>query len=377
MIPTVAEIAAAVEDWAPPGSAKSYDNVGLQVGRSDRTVSRAVIALDCTPAVVREAREMGAELVVSHHPLLFRPLKRLVEGDLVAETTLSLAEAGIALYSAHTNLDAARDGVSFALAREIGLQDLRFLQPLDGDVLRKLVVFVPASHSDQVREALSSAGAGRIGAYEGCAFESPGTGHFRPSAGANPFIGEAGGPAEQVEEVRLEMEVPAWLLPRALAALSEAHPYEEIAYDVVPVRQEYRNAGLGAVGMLPEAEPLFAFLSRVAERLGVPALRHTGAARDSVRTVAVCGGSGSDLVPAAIAAGADAYVTADVTYHRYFDVLGPDGAPRIMLVDAGHYETEAVAERVLHGFLSGRFADVEWRIASAPTTPVRTFVHRT
>jgi len=377
MSPTVADIASAIEEWAPPGSAQSYDNVGLQVGRADRTVSRAVIALDCTPSVVREAREAGAELVVSHHPLLFRPLKRLAAGDLVAETALSLAEAGIALYSAHTNLDVARGGVSFALARQLGLEDVRFLQPLDGDVLRKLVVFVPASHSDQVREAVARAGAGRIGAYEGCAFESPGTGHFRPSKGANPFIGEAGGPAEQVEEVRLEMEVPSWLLSRVLVALSEAHPYEEIAYDIVPVRQAYRNAGLGAVGTLPGAEPLFAFLSRVTERLGIPALRHTGAASDAVRTVAVCGGSGSDLVPAAIAAGADAFVTADVTYHRFFDVLGPDGAPRIMLVDAGHYETEAVAERLLHGFLSERFENVDWRIASAPTSPVRTFVHRT
>jgi dinuclear metal center YbgI/SA1388 family protein len=374
-LPTVADVARAIEEWAPPGSAQPYDNVGLQVGRRDRAVRRAVVALDCTPGVVRQAKDLGAELVVSHHPLLFRPARSVTGGDLVGATVLALAESGIALYSAHTNLDSARDGVSFALARQIGLEGVRFLQPLGGDVLSKLVVFVPGSHAEAVRTALADAGAGRIGAYDGCAFESRGTGHFRPTDDADPFIGRAGGPAEQVEEVRLETEVASWRLDTVLAAMREAHPYEEVAYDVVPVRQPYRCAGLGAIGTLPAAEPLYAFLSRVAERLGVRSLRHTGAASDAVRTVAVCGGSGSDLIPVAIAAGADAYVTADVTYHRFFDALGPDGSPRLMLVDAGHWETEAVAERILRDYLAARFDAVDWHLASAPTTPVRTFLH--
>lgn len=373
--PTVSDVARAIEEWAPPGTAQSYDNVGLQVGRTDSVVRRGVIAVDCTPAVVRQASELDADLVVSHHPLLFRPLKTISARDLVGATALALAESRIALYSAHTNLDSARGGVSFALARHLGLEAIRFLQPLEGDVLRKLVVFVPETHAEQVRQAMTEAGAGGIGAYVGCAFETHGTGYFRPTDNADPFIGQAGGPPEQVKEVRLEMEVVSWRISTVLQALHGAHPYEEVAYDLIPVTQPYRDAGLGAVGTLPEPEPLFAFLSRVSERLGVRSLRHTGAATDSVRTVAVCGGAGSDLIPAAIVAGADAYVTADVTYHRYFDALATDGSPRLMVVDAGHYETEAIAERILLDFLVDRFSQVDWSLSAAPTSPVRTFVH--
>ncbi|MDQ7039789.1 MAG: Nif3-like dinuclear metal center hexameric protein [Rhodothermus sp.] len=372
--PTIREITEALEAWAPPGSAQSYDNVGLQVGDPERTVRRALLALDMTPAVFEEARALGAELIITHHPLLFRPLRQLTPGNLVASLALRLAESGIALYSIHTNLDAAPGGVSFALATHLGLQDVQFLQKME-QALYKLVTFVPASHFEQVREALAEAGAGRIGNYEACAFATRGTGYFRPGDMARPFIGEPG-KLESAEELRLEVEVARWDLPRVLAAMRMAHPYEEIAYDVYPVEQPYTRAGLGAIGRLEKPEPLRAFLQRVSERLQTETLRYVGDLEAPVETVAVCGGAGGDLIGRALAAGADVYVTADLTYHRFFEVLDDDGRPRMALVDAGHYETEALTEALLEKWLQQRFPTVSWQCTAGRTSPVRTFIRK-
>lgn len=371
--PRLREIAHALEAWAPPGSAQSYDNVGLQVGDASRTVQAAVIALDLTPAVIDEAIRLKADLIVTHHPLLFRPLKQLTPASWQGALALRLAEAGIALYSIHTNLDAAPAGVSFALAETLGLIDVRFLEPLE-ESLFKLVTFVPVEQADRVRMALADAGAGRIGAYEGCAFASEGTGYFRASAEARPFIGTPGGTEESVREIRLEIEVTRWGLDRAVQALLASHPYEAVAYDVYPVRQPNSRAGMGAVGHLPEPEPLSAFLGRVADRLDAATLRYTGNLDARIETVAVCGGSGSDLTRQAIRAGADAFVTADVTYHKFFDVLDTAGRPYMALIDAGHYETEAMTERLLADWLGERFPRVTWHRTSVRTSPVASFV---
>ncbi len=371
--PSIRDVAEALETWAPPGSAQSYDNVGLQVGDAQRRVARALVALDLTPAVVEEARAHGATLILTHHPLLFRPLRRLTPDGFVSGLAFRLAEAGIALYSIHTNLDAARGGVSFALAEQLGLTDVRFLEP-QPESLYKLVVFVPRSHFEAVREALAAAGAGRIGDYEACAFAVEGKGYFRPGEEANPFIGEAGGPLEAVDEVRLEVETARWDLDRVIRAMKAAHPYEEVAYDVYPVLQPATRVGLGAIGRLPEPEPLPAFLRRVSERLDAGSLRYVGDDEARIGTVAVCGGSGSQFVRHALRAGADAYVTADVTYHTFFDVLDVEGRPRLAFIDAGHYETEAVTEKLLCEWLQARFPSVAWMRTRTRTSPIRSYV---
>src|SRR5690606_5428521 len=243
---------------APPASKLDYDNVGLQVGDARREVASVLVALDLTLAVIEEAREVGAGLVVTHHPLLFRPLKRLTADDPAGALALRLAEAGLAYYAVHTNLDAAPGGVSFALAERLGLEGVRFLAPSEGKLI-KLVTFAPADHAEAVRRAMAGAGAGRIGDYEACAFTLRGTGHFRPAEGADPFIGEAGGGEEAVDEGRIEAEVRRWDLGRVGAAMRAAHPYEEVAYDVYPVEQAASRVGFGAVGALPEATTLAAF----------------------------------------------------------------------------------------------------------------------
>lgn len=371
--PTIRDIAQALEAWAPPASAQSYDNVGLQVGDARRTVERALIALDLTADVVAEAEARGATLILTHHPLIFRPLKNVTSGGGPSGLAFRLAEKGIALYSIHTNLDAAPGGVSFALAEQLGIRQARFLQPME-EATYKLATFVPPDHLDTVRAALAEAGAGRIGDYEACAFASAGTGFFRPNEAAAPFTDTATGELERADEMRLEVEVARWDLGRVVAALKAAHPYEEVAYDVYPVLQASTRAGLGAVGTLETPVPLAGFLTRVAERLGAGSLRYTGDPEADVQTVAVCGGAGSDLIRDALRTGADAYVTADITYHRFFDVLGEDGRPRMALIDPGHYETERITEQLLHARLAERFASVAWLHTETRTSPIETFV---
>jgi dinuclear metal center YbgI/SA1388 family protein len=371
--PTIADVTAALEAWAPPGSAQDYDNVGLQVGDARRTVDTALLALDATPQVLEEAQTIGADLIVTHHPLLFRPLDGVTADSYVSNLALRLAESEIALYSLHTNLDAAPGGVSFALADRLGLTEVGFLDGFD-ETLYKLAVFVPEDAFDDVRTALADAGAGRIGDYEACAFSVEGTGFFKPGANTDPYIGEAGGDVESAQERKLEVEVARWNLGRVMNALNDAHPYEEVAYDLYPVHQSNSQAGLGALGVLPEPEPMPDFLDRVADRLDAESLRYAGDDDGTVERVAVCGGAGSDFIGPALGAGADAYVTADVKYHEFFNVLGTDGAPEMAVVDPGHYESEALTEALLRDWLDARFSAVDWTRTNHRTSPMKTFV---
>jgi dinuclear metal center YbgI/SA1388 family protein len=371
--PTIADVTDALEAWAPPGSAQDYDNVGLQVGDASRTVDTALLALDATPQVLEEAQEIDADLIVTHHPLLFRPLDGVTADSYVSNLALRLAESETALYSIHTNLDAAPGGVSFALADRLGLTEVGFLDGFD-ETLYKLAVFVPEDAFRTVREALADAGAGRIGDYEACAFAVEGTGFFKPGANTDPYIGEAGGDVESAQEHKLEVEVARWNLGRVLNALHDAHPYDEVAYDLYPVHQSNSQAGLGALGVLPEPEPMPDFLRRVADRLDAGSLRYAGDDESPVERVAVCGGAGSDFIGTALGAGADAYVTADVKYHEFFNVLDTDGTPEMALVDPGHYESEALTEALLRDWLADRFPAAQWQRTDLRTNPMKTFV---
>ena len=372
-MPTVRDIVALLDAWAPPGSKADFDRVGLQVGDPDAEVSRVLVALDLTAQVVAEAEAGGAGLIVTHHPLLFKPLGRVTADDAVGGLAWRLARAGVSYYAIHTNLDAAWGGVSFALAETLGIEGGETLAPLDG-VMRKVVVFTPTDAADAVRAALAEGGAGEIGAYSGASFSSPGTGRFTPGPGSHPAIGTAGGAEETVDEVRVEAVVPSWGVGRVLKAVAAAHPYEEPAVDVFEVQTPATHHGYGVVGRLPAPEPLPAFLARVAERLGAGALRYVGDDDTVVERVAVCGGAGMSFLGAAVASGADAYVTADVTYHRFFEALDPDGAPRIALVDAGHYETEAMTEGLITRYLRDALPALDVATTRHRTSPMRTFV---
>ncbi len=368
---TVADVVRAVHAAVPPGQAAEWDNVGLLVGDPAASVTRVLTALDLTPAVVAEAVETGAEMIVTHHPLLFKPPKRLTADDATGALILSLARHGVACLAAHTNLDAAPDGVSVALAEQLGLANVRVLAPLK-DALVKVTTFVPPSAADAVRAALTAAGAGQFARYAGCSFSTPGEGRFTPMDGATPAVGEVGTP-ELADEVRVEAVAPRWRAEAVRRAIAAAHPYEEPATDVAALVGGTVDEGFGAFGTLPAPEPLPAFLSRVSERLEQPAVKYVGDAGRMVSRVAVCGGSGMSFLPAALGSRADAFVTADITYHRWFEALAPDGRPRIALVDAGHYETERVAERLLARIVERGCPGVLVSVTATRTSPVQAF----
>nr|BCX00274.1 MAG: Nif3-like dinuclear metal center hexameric protein [Bacteroidota bacterium] len=347
-----------LESWAPPSWAMEYDNVGLQLGDPDQGVHRVLVALDLTEEVVAEAEAWSADLILTHHPPLFHPLRRCTSQEPLGRMLMRLVRSGRAVYSAHTNLDVAPGGVNDALAARLGLQNVRVLDPLP-NMLRKLVVFVPVTHVDLLRRAMADAGAGRIGAYEECAFEVRGTGLFRPLQEARPHLGEVGR-LGRVEEVRLEMQVPAWRLGAVLQALRAAHPYEEPVWDVYPLEKPVAEAGMGRIGELPHPMPADAFLAYVVERLHVQALRYGVGPQERIHRVAVCGGSGSSLWTVAARQGADALITADVRYHTF-----QEASAALWLLDAGHYETEVPVLEVLAERLRRAFPKLACRVARA------------
>ncbi|MCS7154886.1 MAG: Nif3-like dinuclear metal center hexameric protein [Bacteroidota bacterium] len=365
-MPKLGDLIAHLEAWAPPNWAWERDNTGLQLGDPEQPVRRVLIALDLTEAVVAQAASWPAELILTHHPPLYRPLRRCTTQDALGRMLLHLARIGCAVYSIHTNLDVAPGGVNDVLAERLGLRRVRVLEPMRGQ-LRKLVTFVPITHVELVRRALAEAGAGRIGSYAECAFEVRGTGSFRPLAGARPYLGEAGR-LERVEEVRLEMEVPSWRLAAALEALRAVHPYEEPVWDVYVLERATSGVGMGRIGELSAPLAPGDFLEYVAERLAVRALRYAAGPQERISRVAVCGGAGADLWWVAAQQGADALVTADVRYHAFQEASGA-----LWLLDAGHYETEAPILQVLAERLQRAFPDLECQVGQC-TSPISTYV---
>ena len=325
------DVIAAVERLAPPSLAEGWDNCGLQVGDPSAEVRRVLVALTPLSEVFDEAAE--ADFLLFHHPPIFTPLKSVdassYPGDLISRALRN----GLAVYAAHTSYDAAPDGVSVALARALALEGP--LEPVSPrGSLRKLVVFVPVENADAVAEALSGAGAGRIGDYTRCTFRSAGTGTFLPGGGSDPYLGERCR-LERVEEVRLETVVPAHLARAAGDAAKAAHPYEEVALDVYPVEGFPEGCGYGRIGTLPEPLTAAELVSHVSDSLGFPA-RPVSEGHRSIRRVAVLGGSGGSFIPEVAASGAEAYVTGDLDYH---DALLAESLG-LTAIDAGHAATE-------------------------------------
>jgi len=332
---TVFDVASWLERLAPTPLAESWDAVGLQVGDGRAAVRRVMTALTVTEDVVRQAKERDVDLIVAHHPLLFRPLKSVSPRTRIGAILAELIKEEIALYVAHTNLDAAPGGVNDGLARRLGLEQVVPLVPKPLARRYKLVTFVPEGYEEKVLAAMAEAGAGVIGEYSHCSFGVRGHGTFKPLAGANPFIGRAG-ELERVAETRLEMVGEERDLAAVVGALLKAHPYEEVAYDVYPLEPVRKEAGIGRIGSLKRPLPADEAVEHVKAALGVHNVRLAGARRERVERVAVVGGSGGSLVEAAASAGAHLLVTGDVDYHDADEArfLG------LMVVDAGHFGTE-------------------------------------
>lgn len=351
------EIFKLIEEMAPRRLAESWDNPGLQVGDPGAEAARALLTLDVSIDVAREAVEKGAGLIISHHPLLLRPLKSIDLSQPAGELIGFLIKNKLTVYAAHTNLDAAAGGVNDALAARLGLDNLAVLQQMGQVRHVKLAVFIPERHAEEVRSAIAEAGAGWIGNYSHCSFMTKGTGTFKPLGGANPYLGRTG-ELEKVEEMKLETIVPMELLSKVIQVLQKVHPYEEVAYDVYPLENPGPAYGLGRVGELPQQLPFDRFIDKVKKALRLPAVRTGGQPETGVRKVAVCGGSGAELWQAALKAGADTIVTGDIKYHAAREMADAG----LKFIDAGHYGTEAVILPVLHDFLSGRCRDENMRI---------------
>ena len=323
-----------IEDWAPRSIAWEKDNVGLQVGSLRREITKVLLCLDVDEKVVDEANRKNCNLIISHHPLLFRSVKKVdVETDKTSRIIEKLIKKNITLYSAHTNLDFTKDGVSFQLAKKLKLTNQKFLVNLSSNQ-NKLVVFVPITSADKVAEAIYSAGAGIIGEYTNCSFRTSGIGTFKGSEKSNPKVGSKNR-LEKVVEVKLEFIVNSFDVNKAIAAMKQVHPYEETAYDIYPLANDNVNFGMGVIGELKNALSEKEFLNLVSKSLRAKNLRFARGTKSKIKKVAVCGGSGSDLLDAAIKSDADALVTADVKYHTF-----QDAENKILLVDAGHFETE-------------------------------------
>ena len=369
-MPTIRDLARLIEAAAPLPYQESYDNAGLQCGDPDAEIQGVLVALDCTPAVVAEAVRRGCNVVLVHHPVIFRPLKRLTGANDVERTLIAALKNDVAIYAAHTNLDNVRGGVNDKLAQKLGLLNVRTLVPQSG-TLARLSTYVPDRPSDQetdlanrVLQALYTAGAGQIGAYRDCSFQLTGTGSFTPGTGTRPAIGTPQQP-ETVPERRLEVLLPLHRQAAVLQALRAVHPYEEIAYELIKLENQDLNVGAGAVGELPAALEPTAFRAMLKERLNVPVVRYT-AFEKPIRRVALCGGAGAFLLGNARAAGADAYVTGDVKYHEFFGAEG-----QLMLCDVGHFESEQYTNEVFRDLLTAGFGRTfAVLFAETPTNPV-------
>jgi dinuclear metal center YbgI/SA1388 family protein len=329
------EIIKYVEAWAPKGIAWEKDNVGLQVGNPDDKIKNIMLSLDLKEEVIESAIKANCNLIITHHPLLYYPLKNLdFSKNKNAVLIEKMIKNNITLYSAHTNLDFTKHGVSYQLAKKLNLKNIKFLKNLNENQF-KLSVFVPLTHVDKVAEAIHQAGGGMIGEYSNCSFRTTGIGTFKGSDQSNPSIGKKG-TIEFVEEVKLEVLVDQWKLNHIISSMKKVHPYEEIAYDIYPLENENVNYGIGAIGELIESMETNQFLEFVSSKLKTTHLRFNKGKKNKIKSVAVCGGSCGELLNEAINQNADAFVTADLKYHTFQDAEG-----KILLIDAGHYETEA------------------------------------
>jgi dinuclear metal center YbgI/SA1388 family protein len=360
-------LTAYLESLAPLAYQEDYDNSGLIVGQPEQEVNQALISLDCTEAVVDEAIAHNCQVIISHHPIVFRGLKKFNGKTYVERVVEKAIRNHIAIYAIHTNLDNVMNGVNERICETLGLTNCRILAPKNG-LLKKLVTYVPADKAEQVRNALFHAGAGNIGNYSECSFNAEGTGTFKGNEDSTPYVGEPG-TRHYENEVRIETIYPANLESKLLMALFLAHPYEEVAYDLYELTNQHQQVGSGMIGELEEPMDEEEFLFDIKEKMHAHVIRHTAFNGKSVKRVAVCGGAGGFLLKHAIAAGADVFVTADYKYHEFFDAEG-----KLMIADIGHFESEQFTQQLLYEIIRKKFANFAVRLTEINTNPVKYFI---
>lgn len=359
----IKEILQVVEHLAPIQLQESFDNCGVQIGDANQEAKAVLLCIDVTEDVLDEAIRMGCNLVISHHPLAFKSFKSLTGRNYVERCMIKACKHDIVVYAAHTNLDNAMGGMNFRLAKILNLQLVRILSPMQKSLM-KLVTFVPIAHAEDVRAALFGSGAGNIGNYDFCSYNTSGEGTFRAGKDTNPYAGQRG-ELHTETETRIEVILPTYKQTEVLNALLAAHPYEEPAYDFYMLENSWAQAGSGVVGTLPEAMEEEDFLYHLKDTLQLSSIQHSAYRGTKIQEVALCGGSGAFLIPQAIGYGADVFITGEAKYNDFYDVEG-----RILLASVGHYESEVCSKQIFYDLLSDKFPQLELNLSQFDVNPV-------
>lgn len=363
----IAEVLKYLENIAPPSLQESYDNSGLLIGEKSTELSGILISLDCIEATVKEAIAKNCNLIVAHHPIIFGGLKRFNNANYVQRTVQLAIKNDIAIYAIHTNLDNVyQNGVNSKIAERLNLQNTRLLAPKTGELI-KLVTYCPDNNQDTLREALFTAGAGNISKYSECSFTSGGTGTFTAGKGSNPTLGQIG-KRHTESEVKIEVIVQKRQVDHVLAALKKAHPYEEVAYELYTTLNADQSIGSGMVGELVQEMTTEEFLAHLKSAMELSVIKYTKTSK-TIKTVALCGGSGQFLLQNARSVGADAFVSSDFKYHEYFDAEND-----LMVCDIGHYESEKYTIDLLFDTLSEKFSTFAVLKTEGNTNPVNYFI---
>ena len=352
-----------IESHAPLALQEAYDNAGLLVGNPDMTVNGVLLCLDVTEAVVDEAISMNINLIVAHHPMIFNGLKKITGQNEVQRCVIKAIKNDLAIYAAHTNVDNVIDGVNGKIADKIGLTNRKVLQAKK-DMLVKLVTFVPKQHVEKVREAMFNAGAGHIGNYDACSYNSEGYGSFRANSQASPFVGEIN-KTHYETETRIEVIVPQYIQNKVVVSMIKAHPYEEPAYDIIPLLNINHQVGSGLTGELIQPENETDFIQKMKLIFGGNPIRHTALRGKKIKTVAVCGGSGSFLLHDAIITGADIFISGDFKYHEFFEAEN-----KIIIADVGHFETEQFTKELFFDIIRKKLPTFAIHISKVNTNPI-------
>lgn len=359
----VKDITSIIEEVAPLAYQESYDNAGLLVGSYDDEVSGVIICLDSTEEIIEEAIAKKCNLIIAHHPIVFSGLKKINGKTYIERTIIKAIKNDIAIYAAHTNIDNAYEGVSFKMANKIGLENCKVLLPKTG-MLNKLVTFCPEKDAEKVRKAMFDAGAGSIGNYDECSFNTKGIGTFRAGENSSPTVGSTY-VQHQEAEIKIETIVENHQINKVVKALIETHPYEEVAYDIYSLKNKLNIIGSGVVGELPEEEETMSFLKRLKVDLKTDCIRYTNITSPTIKKVALCGGSGSFLLNNAIAKDADIFITGDFKYHQFFDAEN-----KIIIADVGHYESEQFTNELFYDILSKKITNFAIHLSEINTNPI-------
>lgn len=362
----VSELVCELNKYAPLSLQESYDNAGLNVGFPEAEISGVLLCVDVVPEVVDEAISKKCNMIVSHHPLIFPNIKKIIGRNVVERSIIKALQNNISIYCGHTNFDKTLNGVSMKMCEKLGLKNCSIIDA-EKNVLKKIAVYVPFAQVDEVRNSMFSAGAGTIGNYDECSFNVEGRGSFRAGETCNPFVGNIG-ERHYENEVKIEVVCPEYNVSRVISAMIKAHPYEEPAFDIYPIDNVWSQVGLGAIGEFENGMTENEFLERVKTIFKVENIRHSIKTDKKIRRVAVCGGSGASYIANVIAQNADAYITADVKYHDWFAVEG-----KMLLLDIGHYESEQFTKEIFYDIIVKKNNNFATYFSEINTNPINNY----